>query len=253
MEKDFSALNSFFDKIYILTLPRLKDRIDLFTQELRGLNYEVFYGVDKEETNLASLKQQGIYNTTAYTDIYKKQPDMNPGMLCCSLGHVKMYESIIAHQYSKVLILEDDAFPLPNNLPLFSRMVEELPDNWEVFYLGYEGKEIYGWKQKVKRMYYIAFPFHTTYRLSRAIYANYYPRPISKHMARAGFHDCTHAYAVTLEGAKKLLQEQTPVAYNADNLLSYAIATEKIKGYIGRPKLFNQRTVMDEIRSLTAD
>lgn len=252
MDRDFTALNSFFDKIYILTLPRLKDRIDLFTRELKGLNYEIFYGIDKEEISMEVMKQQGIYDSAAYNGIYKKPLDMNPGMLCCSLGHVKIYESIIAHQYSRVLILEDDVFPLSENLPLFPQLTAELPHDWEVFYLGYEGNELFGWKQTVKRMYYMTFPFHTSLRLSRTIFSNYYPRPLSTHIARAGFHDCTHAYGVTLEGAKKLLQQQTPVVYNADNLLSYAIATEKLKGYIGRPKLFNQRTAREEIRSLTS-
>jgi glycosyl transferase, family 25 len=252
MDRDFSALNAFFDKIFILTLPRLKDRIDNFTRELQGLNYEIFYGVDKEEISMESMKQKGIYDSAAYTSIYKKQADMNPGMLCCSLGHVKIYESIIANKYNRVLILEDDVFPLSENLPLFPQLTAELPEDWEVFYLGYEGNEIFGWKQTVKRLYYLTFPFHTSLRLSRAIFSNYYPRPLSKYIARAGFHDCTHAYGVTLEGAKKLLQQQTPVVYNADNLLSYAIALEKIKGYISMPKLFNQRTARYEIRSLTS-
>jgi glycosyl transferase family 25 len=251
MKRDFGPLNSFFDKIYILTLPRLQDRIEAFTRELDGLNYEIFYGIDKEQVTLDALKQQGIYSTAAYTDFYKRQPDMATGMLCCSLGHVKIYESIIANQYERVLILEDDAFPLPENLPLFSQMMKELPANWEVFYLGYENNEVFGWKQTVKRMYYLTFPFHTSLRLSRTIFANYYPKPLSTHVARAGFHDCTHAYAVTLEGARKLLKLQTPVVYNADNLLSYAITTEQIKGYIGRPKLFKQRTNTYEFSSLT--
>ena len=252
MKRDFTPLNAFFDKVYILTLPRLKDRIALFTHELEGLNYEIFYGVDKETVSMESLKQQGIYSTAAYTGIYKKQADMNPGMLCCSLGHVKMYESIIDNQYQKVLILEDDVFPLSENLSLFSRMVTELPNDWEIFYLGYQGNEVFGWKQMLKRMCYMAFPAHASLRLSREIFANYYPRTLSPHIARAGFHDCTHAYAVTLEGAKKLLLQQVPVAYNADNLLSFTIATQKAKGYIGRPKLFDQRTTKQEIGSLTA-
>ncbi|WP_315817157.1 glycosyltransferase family 25 protein [Paraflavitalea speifideaquila] len=170
MDRDFRALNAYFDKIYILTLPRLKERIEHFTHELSGLNYEIFYGIDKEEITLESLKQQGIYNTAAYTDIYKKQSDMNPGMLCCSLGHVKIYESIIANKYHKVLILEDDAFPLTENLPLFPQITAELPADWEVFYLGYEGNEIFGWKSMVKRIFYMTFPFHTSLRLSRAIF-----------------------------------------------------------------------------------
>ena len=252
MDRDFSAFNDFFDKIYILTLPRLKDRIDQFARELKGLNYEIIYGVDKEEVTLDSLKQQGVYSTAGYQEIYKRQEDMNLGMLCCTLGHLKVYETIIANQHKKVLIFEDDVFPITENLPLFPAITAELPTDWELFYLGYEGREGFGWKQKVKRLYYMTFPFHTSLRLSRHIYSNYYARPLSPHIARAGFHDCLHAYGVTLECAKKLVAQQTPVIYNSDNLVSYAIATEKIKGYIVQPKLFNQRSARYEIRSLTS-
>lgn len=253
MDRDFRAINAYFDKIYILTLPRLKDRIAYFTRDLQGLNYEVFYGVDKEEVSLAALKEQGIYNTAAYSGVYKKRAEMNMGMLCCSLGHVKIYESIIAHNYQRVLILEDDAFPMPENLPRFPQICAALPSDWEVFYLGYEGNETYGWIQKLKRVLYMSFPFHSSLHLSREIYANYYPRTLSPFIARAGFHDCTHAYAVTLEGARKLLQRQSPVAYNADNLLAFAIARQEVKGYISRPKLFNQRTAfVHELHSLTS-
>lgn len=235
----------------MLTLPRLQDRKEAYTRELDGLNYEVFYGIDKEQVTLDALKQQGIYSSDAYADFYKRQPDMATGMLCCTLGHLKIYETIVANNYKKVMIMEDDIFPLPENLPFFSQMAEELPADWEVFYMGYEKNEIFGWKQYVKRMYYLTFPFHAAMRLPRDVFANYYPRPLSPHIARSGFHDCAHAYAVSLEGAKKLLKLQTPIVYNSDNLLSYAITTGQVKGYIGIPKMFKQHTNMYTIASLT--
>ncbi|WP_276482064.1 glycosyltransferase family 25 protein [Paraflavitalea pollutisoli] len=253
MRPDFSAINAYFDKIYILTLPRLTDRIASFTRELEGLNYEIFYGVDKEAVDFTDLKERGVYDSGAYKDVYKKRAEMSMGMLCCSLGHVRIYESIIFNNYKRVLILEDDAFPILENLARFAAISEALPVDWEVFYLGYERNETYGWKQQLKRTLYKLFPFHSALRLSRQHYANYYPKNISPLIAQAGFHDCTHAYAVTQAGARKLLQRQTPVAYNPDNLLAFAIAERQVKGYICRPKLFNQRTAfVHEMASLTA-
>lgn len=252
MQRDFSAINAYFDKIYILTLPRLTDRIDSFTRELEGLNYEIFYGVDKETVDFTDLKERGIYDPEAYKGIYRKRHEMSMGMLCCSLGHVKIYESIIIHNYKRVLILEDDAFPVLENLARFPAISAAMPSDWEVFYLGYERNETYGWKQQLKQAMYMVFPFHSALRLSRTHYAHYYPKNISPLVAQAGFHDCTHAYALTQAGARKLLQRQTPVAYNPDNLLSFAIAEQAVKGYISRPKLFNQRTAfVHELASLT--
>ncbi len=63
------------------------------------------------------MKADGIYIDVAYRNIYSKRADMSAGMFCCSLGHLKMYESILAQNgYDRVLILEDDAFPVNENL-----------------------------------------------------------------------------------------------------------------------------------------
>jgi glycosyl transferase, family 25 len=69
---------------------------------------------------------------------------------------------------------------------------------------------------------------------------NLLPKPYSKHLKRAGFHDCTHAYAITLDGAKKLLAAQTPVVYRADDLLSATIMKGKLNAFVTEPKLFDQ-------------
>jgi glycosyl transferase family 25 len=252
MENYYTAINNYFDKIYVLTLPRLQQRAALIARQLKGLNYELYFGVDKEYTSLQGLEAQGIYNNDRYKHFYKRPPHMSLGMLCCSLGHVQMYQSIIAHNYQRTLILEDDVFPLKDNLALFPAIISELPADWQVFYLGYEKNEKLGWWQQLKRLVYMTWPHHTKLHLTSSQYAHYYPRTLSTHIARAGFHDCTHAYAVTREGAQQLLQLQTPVAFNADNLLSYGISRQMIKGYIARPKLFNQLTAFtDQMTSLT--
>jgi glycosyl transferase, family 25 len=252
MENYYTAINNYFDKIYVLTLPRLQQRAALIARQLKGLNYELFFGVDKEYTSLQGLEAQGIYNNDRYKQFYKRPPHMSLGMLCCSLGHVQMYQSIIANNYQRTLILEDDVFPLKDNLALFPAIISELPADWQVFYLGYEKNEKLGWWQQLKRLVYMTWPHHTKLHLTSSQYAHYYPRTLSTHIARAGFHDCTHAYAVTREGAQQLLQLQTPVAFNADNLLSYGISRQMIKAYIARPKLFNQLTAFtDQMTSLT--
>ena len=57
---------------------------------------------------------------------------------------------------------------------------------------------------------------------------------------QAGFHDCTHAYCITLSAAKKLLQLQTPIVFNADALLGRGVTTALLDAYISLPKIFNQ-------------
>jgi glycosyl transferase family 25 len=217
MQEPFQYLNEYYDKILVLSLPRLADRIEQLKKNLAGLNYELFTGIDKQDVSLAELKARGFYSTERYRDFYKKPTEISLGMLCCSLGHVKIYEHIIQNGYQKTLILEDDAVVIPGALQHFPSIVKELPRDWELLYLGYEKNEEYGIREKIKRFIYQLFPTHSQLNLTRSIYSRYYPIPVSDHIAKAGFHDCTHAYAITLDGAKKLLQYQQPVGFHPDN------------------------------------
>ena len=254
MQEYFRLLNNYYDKIYVLSLHSASERKDYITKVLKGLDFEFFWGVDKEETSLEKIMDLGLYDSNQYHLFYKNPEEINLGMLCCSLGHVGIYKEIIRNEHKKTLILEDDVVPIVTNLKYFPQIIAELPDNWELFYLGYEKNEEFGWKQKLKQTIFKIFPVHAQLKLNREMYFNYYPRHFSKHISIAGFHDCTHAYSVTLEGAKKLLQFQQPVRFNPDNLLSYMICTSQIKGYISHPKLFNQLSAFKgKIESLTSN
>jgi glycosyl transferase family 25 len=58
---------------------------------------------------------------------------------------------------------------------------------------------------------------------------------------RAGFHDCTHAYALTLETAKQLIDAQTPVKYRSDNLLTSLVLNGKLIAFISKFQFFHQQ------------
>jgi glycosyl transferase, family 25 len=254
MSINFQHLNNYFDKIYVLCLPRLTDRIEHIKNNLAGLNYELFEGVDKQNVTLTDFKKKGVYNTEQYHQFYKGNKDMALGMLCCALGHVKIYESILKNNFEKTLILEDDILLTSDGLASFNAIVNELPNNWDLLYLGYEKNETNGWLQKIKKIWYQLFPPYQKLKVTPAMFKKYYPESVSTHLAHAGFHDCTHAYAVTLQGAKNILNHQQPVAFNPDNLLSYLITNNKLNAYIARPKLFNQLSAFkNDVVSLTSD
>lgn len=249
----FNALNEYFDKILVLTLPRLTDRIEEFRKSFEGLNYEFFYGVDKQMISLDAMKEKGIYDTDTYREFYKKPQEIPVGVLCCSLGHFNIYDYIVKNGISKTLILEDDAIPVIENIARFPQIINELPDDWELFYLGYEKNEYLGIKEKIKQWSSLLFPHHAQLHLDRDFFKKYYPVDLTPHIAKAGFHDCTHGYAVSLEGARKLLQYRQPVRFHSDNLLSFLNCTGEMNGYISRPKLFNQLSAFtNTITSLTA-
>jgi len=91
MQNSFQYLNDYYDKIFVLSLPRLTDRIETLKSNLNGLHYELFEGIDKENVTMRELKSKGLYDTKRYQQFYKKPLEIPVGMLCCALGHVKMY------------------------------------------------------------------------------------------------------------------------------------------------------------------
>lgn len=255
MPAHFQYLNSYFDKIFVLSLPRLTDRIEHIKKELEGLHYEFFWGIDKEETSLEELKKGGIYSSIKYQSFYKKKKDMNLGMICGALGHRAIYNEIAKMGYKRTLVLEDDVVPLHSSLLAAEAALQDLPDDWDLVYLGYEKNEVSGVKKWLKKVFYGVFPTHASFNMTRQLYAGYFPEKITSKVSVAGFHDCSHSYGVTLAGAKKILEDPMTGSFHSDNLLSYLIMRKKLKGYLVRPKMINQLTAytLNPMPSLTQD
>ena len=252
MQPSYKYLNSYFDKIFVLTLPALTERHKHVKTNLKGLDYEFFYGIDKNDVTMEELKNQNWYDNEVYRQYYKRPAEMLTGMLCCSIGHMKMYEHIVNNNINKALIMEDDVVPVSAALSKLPGIMAELPADWELFYLGYEKNEKNTFRNKLNKLFYSAFPNHAKLKVNRQFFKRYYPRQISENISEAGFHDCTHAYAVTQEAARKMLAYGHPIRFNADNLLSFMVNTGQLKGYISSSKFFTQLTAfINQIESLT--
>jgi glycosyl transferase family 25 len=145
------------------------------------------------------------------------------------------------------MIFEDDVLPLPVNFPKLGAALSELPPDWGLIYLGYTKHEIVTPELKRKQFFYKAIsPFKLTkwnYKMAR----NMLPKKFSAHLKKAGYHDCTHAYAITNQTASKLINKQTPVIFKADNLLSYVILNEEIKAFVTEPQFFVQENHLDPL------
>ncbi len=253
MHNSFAGFNQQFDKTFVLTLPRLAERRAHVQKVLSGLDFEIFYGVDKAELSVKEAMCNNLFDIDGYRTFYKHPSSISSGMLCCALGHLRIYEEIVHHQYECTLILEDDILPQYDNLPLLSAIIAELPLGWDVLYLGYEKQEQFGFREWLNLQIKKIYPYHTQLFMTRKLFKSFYARPFGQYISRAGFHDCTHAYVVSLEGAKKLLACGRPVRFHPDNLLSWMIGHGLLNGYIARTKLFNQQTAfVHERDSLTS-
>ena len=170
---------------------------------------------------------------------------MRPGEIACSWSHRMMYEEMISKKYERVLIFEDDAVPDPGRLKDLPAIISEIPDECELLMWGWAKNGSQNLGHRVKKLFYHLQ--HMTGRLkwNHNVISNIYARPYSKNIKRAGFHDYTYAYAITLDGAKKLVTMQTPVQYIADNLLAHASANGIINGFIVYPPVFLHDNLTD--------
>lgn len=234
------ALNNYFDKILVVTVPRFTDRHKKTAENIEGIQFEFFQGSDKLQLDMEKIKQDGIYDEEKAKRLQRQGKELNTGEVACSLSHRMVYEEMIRRGWKRILVLEDDVLPLSDNMNELPDALNELPADWELVYLGYLKHEKITAYLKAKQFFYKLISSLGLMKWSYKMVSNLLPVLFSPHLKKAGFHDCTHAYAITAEAAKKLLEAQTPVVYRADDLLSATVMKGELNAFITIPKFFDQ-------------
>lgn len=237
---DFTLLNSYFDHIYIITLERETERQHRIQEVFDGLNFSFFYGVDKKELTIDQLIEEGIYDEAKTISQHRYNKPMNTGQIGCSWSHRLVYEDMVANNYQRILVLEDDVVPCKPGLDIFEQVILELPANWELLYLDCSNN--------LKRSFaswWITLFLHIKRLLGRLKWSklcinNCYARKWSANLLKAGMHPGTSAYALTISGAKKLINLQTPISFLSSDLLSYAATNEIVSGFTTPTKTFDK-------------
>jgi len=248
---EFKPLNNFFEKIYVVSLKKSTDRHTVLKERLKGLNYNLFWGVDGSKQNINELEESGLYNHELYNlnRLVKGEPArrLNMGRVGCALSHVNIYKDIIKEKINTALILEDDLIVNKLRIASFNKAVSELPVEWDLLYLGHYGSNSsFSKKAKIKYGLYKFFFLMGLRKYEPKKYRKGYPRLYSENLYRAGSHWGTHAFAVTFQGASKILKYQTPITREADNLLADLCRYELIDAYSLKEHIFFQD---DEIAS----
>jgi len=238
MKKGLSYLNQYYDFIYVLSVHAAEERRRLFAQRFEGLQYSFFYGADKNKFSIEEVKEKNIFNEELARHHHRFSKTMKHGEIACSWSHRMMYEDMLAKNYKRVLIMEDDAVPDEKMLPKIPDILKEIPDSCELLMWGWakngNSNLLTGLKQ-------LAYHFQHRFgklKWDHTIINNIYAKPFSKHLKKAGFHDYTYAYAINRSGAEKLIKMQTPIQYIADNLLAHAAAKQVVQAYITYPPVF---------------
>lgn len=244
------VLNSFFDKVIVLTIERNKHRLNVIDEVLQGLDYEVFVGVDGKDLNLHKLQESNqvsnnideIYADTNIQYLNMASPPIHINQVACAMSHVEIYKYLLTKGWKKVLILEDDVIPVEQNLKYLEQTLKSVPSNWEILYLGYMLNNNFSFLGNFKYYTLVKFLIKLGFksdRLSRK--QKTFPIPHSKFLKKRGAHTGTHAYGITRSALPKLIAMQTPLEQVApDLLLMNAIAKNIVTSYTTRYLFFDQ-------------
>jgi glycosyl transferase family 25 len=247
LRRPYEALNEAFDRIFVLTLARAVDRHPAIEQALAGLRYEVVWGCDKHDLDLAELERRGVYDARRARRAHRYGKAMTPGQVACALSHAAIWRRVLDEGHERVLVFEDDAEPIAANLSHLPAVLSQLPATFEVLYLGYQKREEATFRRRLDQAVYTVLGALGLHHFSATEALHLLPRPYSGNLRRAGYHDHTHAYAFTRSAARKLLEAQTPVTASVDTGVARMIVRGELEAYIAVPKLFRQRDCVSYI------
>lgn len=228
--------NEYFEKVYVISIQRNKDRLATFIRLHPNLIFEVFEGVDGKELfpELQHVWMFPIEFFTKHDLLYERCRHWNKGQLGCAMSNLMVQKKIIEKNLNRVLILEDDAFIINNRLDFFANALDELPPDWDLFYLGFNPPS--KWSENrftrfVLRIKHIIQPRYTEDLSSGDFRKRYFSSSFSRHLNKPGVYAGTHAYALSFEGAKKVVQLDTPLQYGFDTTLMYANYNKLLNSY----------------------
>lgn len=242
MKTAYEFLNGYFDKIFVVSLDRAADRQAAVKQQLEGLDFSFFRAVDKQDFTVEQAIKSGVYDEIKALRLNRYGiRKLLLGEIACAWSHRNLYEKIVAEGYERVLIFEDDVVPKLSTLKLLPHTMQQLPEDWELVYLGFLQNEEVAPKQWRKKQFYKLLATFKAYRwLTRRHVNNLFPKPYSANLRIAGLHDCTHAYAVSSSAAEKLLKAQTPIYATADELMTHEVIKGNLNAFICNPTFFDQ-------------
>lgn len=246
----FKNLNEFFDNIYVISLKKSSTRHLYIKEILSGLDFELFWGIDGKKLDRNELQEKGIYHSHL-TKLLKKRKgrpakDLPLPSIGCALSHYAVYNDILDKGYQKALILEDDLFIDTNALGTFEKALNELPDDWQLLYLGHFGSNsdptmLLKVQKSVLSLLSIFFQkFERLKMIDPDVIRCWFPRAYSENLDRSGTHFGTHSYGVTSEGARIILNYQIPVVQEVDNTIAELCNYEWIKAFSLKKRIFHQ-------------
>ena len=193
------------DKIFICHWDKLTDRKEKLIKVLSEENifdYEFVCDYDKDTWSEEEIKYD-FPKIFEVVEGYGRK--LKPSEISLSLKHVKIIREV-AEKYEYALVLEDDVILCDNFVEEFLESHNELPDNWDIAWVG------------------TCCGLHA-------------PTSEDKRVYRVNGSRCTHAYAISNIGAKKVLSELKYCNTGADFFFNLLIEKFNLNNYWFEPAL----------------
>jgi GR25 family glycosyltransferase involved in LPS biosynthesis len=184
-------VNEFFDKVVVINLDRRTDRMEQLIPQLNklGINYEVYSAVDGKELDISPI----IAGTMSHVEVLKNNRD------------------------SKILVLEDDALFVDDFNEKFEEVMQTLPIDWDIFYLG------------------ALLPKHTGK-----------VTPVNEHWTRQVFTTGSQAYCINPARVNYFIENLDGYEWYID--IGLRVFGEKYNAYITQPNLVTQFPSYSDLR-----
>lgn len=141
-------------QIYVLNLDRRIDKMANLTRDLNaaGLFFSRFPAIDGKMAFDGHANQIKLHPKTKFDFVHWSSIRQEPnayGTTGCWLSHMMAYfnisERVRLHGEPDlpVLILEDDIYLVPNATSLINQAARSLPDDWELFFVGFKNDYCY--------------------------------------------------------------------------------------------------------------
>ena len=211
---------------YIICLPKRRKYMQNVVNHFK-LNSIFIEPILKDTLNVDKLIGQKLLdkNYKEQERTFIKNEDrsfsgLNKGRIACHLSHMKTLQTFLKSNNKNCLILEDDIkiTDSQQTLDTLNKVLNSLPKNWEYVNLGR------CWDHCHK------------------------DKPVNKWLVKSPKSLCRHAYIVTRNGAKKILDYCLPMkGYPGDWHYSKMIKNNLINGYSTKEQVFLQNR--DDMKS----
>ena len=193
------------DKIFICHWDKLTDRKEELIKVLSEENifdYEFVCDYDKDTWSEEEIKYD-FPKIFEVVEGYGRK--LKSSEISLSLKHIKIIREV-AEKYEYALVLEDDVILCDNFVEEFLESHNQLPDNWDIAWVG------------------TCCGLHA-------------PTSEDKRVYRVDGSRCTHAYAISNIGAKKVLSELKYCNTGADFFFNLLIEKFNLNNYWFEPAL----------------